>query len=104
MVTYVKRDKNCINVHIETLFDDITLVFRNRYLATLQDISLYDSKELLYKSLIEYLKIQNKNEKCYIGKYRIGKTLKYDLWDLKKIFPTIKFKDNSFVFNHYKKI
>ena len=79
------------------MFDngESTIVFKERYLVLeqnrwnfeIQDLTNYFTKHGI--------------EGCYLGK-RKAFGLKYDIWDLSKVFPNVMFQDNSEILDKYK--
>lgn len=95
MVENVMVSKDYVSFFVRTILDDCYITFKKRYVIIKRDLSLYDDKELIYISIDKYLTSHIKSCNCYIGIVE-KEGEKYDIWDLKKIFPHTNFIENDY--------
>lgn len=94
MTTKIKIGENKIFFSVENDFIDEKeeIILSHRYV-----ILLRDRWSLLYFALTRYF-IKNGRKGCYIGERYDSDGSTYDIYDLTKIFPNTKFKENDFSF------
>ena len=94
MVENVMTSQNSVSFFISTILDDCYITFKKRYVTIKRELQWYDDRELIYISIDKYLTSYIKSCDCYIG--QIEKEVeKYNVWDLKKIFPNTNFIEND---------
>ncbi len=97
MVHDVKIEYN--KVTFTFVFYDVTstVVLNEKYLVLEQNRWNFEIQDLK-----NYF-ITHGNKGCYLGERRAF-GIKYDLWDLSKVFPNVMFKYNGDILEKYKEI
>lgn len=94
MIENVMTSKNFVSFFVRTILDDCYITFKKRYVTIKRELQWYDDRELIYISIDKYLTSYIKSCDCYIGQIE-KEGEKYNVWDLKKIFPNTNFIEND---------
>lgn len=95
MVHDVKIEKNKVTFTFVFYNGTSTVVFNEKYLVLEQNRWNFEIQDLK-----NYF-IKHGVKGCYLGKRRAF-GIKYDLWDLSKVFPNVMFNNNGDILEKYK--
>ena len=86
----VKSNEVVFTFRNDFIEDNVVVTLNNRYL-----IILRSRWNVEFNDIEDYL-IKNGKKGCYIGERKNKKDdYVYDVWDLTKVFPDVKFNDNE---------
>ena len=95
MVHDVNVEKNQVTFTLMFYNGKSTIVLKKRYLVLKQDRWNFEIQDLT-----NYF-IKHGVKGCYLGERRAF-GIKYDIWDLSKVFPNVMFQYNREILDKYK--